>query len=185
MEDYAKLKTEKVETIVDIQHYLYEMYYKDVFRTIYYIINDKDISQDLVNESFIRAFDKLHTLKETDKFKPWICTIATNIARNYLRKERRVISFDTIENVIEDYVDLEDTVINAINENELKVKIKIALDKLDDSSKQVVILRYFHNFSYESVAKHLKMKEGTVKSKLNRAKNKLYQLLKIEGEENA
>ncbi len=185
LENYAKLKTEEVETISDIQHYLYKTYYKDVFRTIYYIINDRDISQDLVNESFIKAFNKLHTLRETDKFKPWICAIASNVAKNHIRKEKRIVSYDSLETVIESYENLEDTILDAINEKELKAKIKVALDSLDEDSKQVIVLRYFHDFSYESVSKHLNIKEGTVKSKISRAKRKLYQLLKIEGEDNA
>lgn len=168
-----------------IQQYeclLYNTYYRDVFKTIYYISNDVELSKDLTNETFLQTFEKLHTLKEQEKFRQWITVIARNITVNYFRKFNKEILTEDIELYHKELVI--DSVAEIIETRELRNEVNIILDQLEQRFKEVLILRYYHEFSYEEIQSKLGIGLNTVKSRLYRAKKKVYDMLKLAGEMN-
>ena len=185
MENSIKTK-EHIKTqdsIDDIQYSMYKRYYKDVYRTIYYITKDKELSKDLTNEAYLKAYSKLETLDDINKFKQWVCVIGANLAKNHIRKQSKIVSFYPME-IIEDEHVTEDIVIESIIKEEQKKKLRESLEELDPDAKEIIMLRYYHNLTYEEVAKTLSLKKGTVRSRLSRAKDKLYNLFNSKGEEN-
>ncbi|ABR50761.1 RNA polymerase, sigma-24 subunit, ECF subfamily [Alkaliphilus metalliredigens QYMF] len=167
----------------DIQYSMYKLYYRDVYRTVYYITKNKELSQDLTNEAYLKAYDKLKTLDDINKFKQWICVIAANLAKNHIRKHSKVISFYPMETLADDHI-TEDIVIENMDKEEQKEKLRNSLEQLDPDAKEIITLRYYHHLTYEDVGKALSLKQGTVKSRLRRAKDKLIKIFNSEGEEN-
>jgi len=177
----AKQHIRAQDSIEDIQYLMYKLYYRDVYRTVYYLTKDKELSQDLTNEAYIKAYDKLETLDDINKFKQWICVIASNLTKNYIRKHSKLIPFYPIDTLEDNHV-TEDIVIDSILKEEQKNKLKKSLEQLDPDAKEIITLRYYHNLTYEELEKTLSLKKGTVRSRLSRAKDKLYNLFNSEGE---
>ena len=167
----------------DIQYLMYKLYYKDVYRTVYYITRDKELSKDLTNEAYLKAYCKLETLDDINNFKQWICVIAANLAKNHIRKQSKILSYYPME-TLESTHTTEDIVIESIGKEDIKERVRTALKQLSPNAKEIIILRYYHNLTYEELEKTLLLKKGTVKSRLKRAKDNLYNLLNLKGEEN-
>ena len=144
-----------------------------------------EFNEDLEQEVYIKTFKNLDKYKEQNKFSQWICTIAANLCRDYLRsakfKNQNLTTYDNDE-------------LNNIStqktpeiEYSLKKKKKIVLKEvnaLPKKMKEVIILYEFENYSYEKIAQKLKIPEGTVKSRINNArkilKDRLSFLMKEE-----
>lgn len=177
--EYIKIQ----DSMEDVQYLMYKLYYRDVYRTVYYLTKDKELSQDLTNEAYLKAYNKLETLDDINKFKQWICVIVSNLAKNHIRKHSKILFFYPMETLEDDH-NTEDIVIESMAKEEQKKKLRKCLEQLDPDAKEIITLRYYHNLTYEEVAKTLSLKKGTVKSRLKRAKDKLFKLFNSEGEEN-
>lgn len=162
------------------QHRLYETYYVDVFKTVYYFIKNKETSEDLVNDAYIKAFEQYGSLKEKDKFKPWICIIGLNLAKQYVRRNNRIYLTDTFSSFDSKIDSLEDELINKINQKEINFKLKSAISKLDIKYKHIIILRYYKKLSCKEIADQLDLNQNTIYTRLKRAKKKLQNTLSLE-----
>ncbi len=159
------------------QAILYKNYYKDVFKTIYYFSKDQELSKDLTNEAYLIAFQKIHTLKNQSKFKCWICRIALNLAKDYIKRHKRIVNVNYIETLGLPSYRMEDEVIKKIIMEEEKNEVVKAITKLEPHYKEIIILRYYYDFSYKTIAELLQLNLGTVKTRINRAKGKMHHLL--------
>ncbi|MEJ8552756.1 RNA polymerase sigma factor [Tepidibacter sp. Z1-5] len=168
----------------DQKHILYKTYYKDVFKTIYYFTKDKEVSKELTNEAYIKAFEKYDNLDEIDKFKPWICRIGLNIAKNYVTRNNKITLVDDTENLNLISENMEDEVIDKMHKNHIRQKVRNTISKLDVKYKEVIFMRYYNELSYNDISEKLDLNINTVKSRVNRAKEKLYNLLNMEGDYN-
>jgi RNA polymerase sigma-70 factor (ECF subfamily) len=133
--------------------------------------NEED-AKDLVQETCYRALKNLNTLDENSNVRAWLFTIMRNIWLN--QKKRQQISpiqvGDAIENKSDDLnINSEELLIN----NEMRQALLKALENLPDVYREILILRYFEDFSYSEISKILGCPLGTVMSRLNRAKEKL------------
>lgn len=137
---------------------LFEKYYKKVYKAVYYLTKDYDISQDCAQEAFIVAYKKLHQLKEPEKFEAWICKIAINIAKKQVNN--RVLLTDSagaIETKDESNKIMEDSLI-----------VKEMLAKLPPEYRETVYFRYYLDLRVEDIAEILDTPLGTIKSRLSR-----------------
>ncbi|WP_072725901.1 RNA polymerase sigma factor [Tepidibacter thalassicus] len=170
-------------TLSDEQKYiLYKTYYKSVFRTIYYFTRDKEISKELTNEAYIKAFENYESLNEIDKFKSWICTIGLNLAKNYVNKNKKITLISNTEMLNLQTERIEDKIIESIQKENLRKKVRSIISKLDIKYREIIFLRYYDELSYNDISKKLNLNINTVKSRLNRAKEKIHNLIKLEGE---
>jgi RNA polymerase sigma-70 factor (ECF subfamily) len=133
--------------------------------------NEED-AKDLVQETCYRALKNLNTLEENSNVRAWLFTIMRNIWLN--QKKRQQISpiqvDDAIENKSDDWnINSEELLIN----NEMRQALLKALENLPDVYREILILRYFEDFSYSEISKILGCPLGTVMSRLNRAREKL------------
>ena len=152
--------------------------YKDKLTNfVFYFLNDEEHADDIVQETFIRLYEKKHYYKQIAKFSTWIYTIARNLANTELRKKSRtkVMYLSQMNNHKKDY-DLKsnDPELNTKIENEFLMKeIHAAIAKLPENYKSVVILRDIQGLSYEQISNIVGVPLGTVKSRINRARLQL------------
>ena len=152
--------------------------YKDKLTNfVFYFLKDEEHAEDIVQETFIRLYEKKHYYKEIAKFSTWIYTIARNLANTELRKKSRtkIMYLSQMSNYKKDY-DLKssDPELNKNIENEFLMKeIHAAIDKLPENYKSVIILRDIQGLDYEQISNIIGVPLGTVKSRINRARLQL------------
>ncbi|MGH7699960.1 MAG: sigma-70 family RNA polymerase sigma factor [Gemmatimonadales bacterium] len=148
-------------------------------------IGDRERGEDLVQEVFIRVFRHLHRFDQTKKFSTWIYTIASNLAKNELRNRSRnpLVLFQTIKKHWEaDHrpLQFEDTTArpdDLYRKRYLKDAVEQCVQHLPEHHREVFILRELEGKSYHEIAEITGCNLGTVKSRLNRARNSFAQLI--------
>ncbi len=142
-----------------------------IYKTAKAILKDEDDVCDAIQEALIRAYNNIGKLENNEYFSTWLIRIVINkcydIAKINQKKNTKVVSFEEAEE-IKTY----DTYNESIVENVLK--------NIDSDLREVTVLYYYDDISIKDIAKMLNIPEGTVKSKLSRARNKLYEMLKEE-----
>ena len=148
-------------------------------------IGDRERAEDLVQEVFIRVFRHLHRFDQTKKFSTWIYTIASNLAKNELRNRSRnpLVLFQTIKKNWEaDHrpLQFEDTTArpdDMFRRRHLRALVEETVARLPEHHRQVFVLRELEGKSYQEIAEITGCNLGTVKSRLNRARNSFAQLI--------
>ena len=145
-----------------------------------------DRSEDLVQDTLLKLYTHKDSYKEIAKFSTWLYTIAANLARTELRKIKRRKTFSVTELSHDDreFI-IESTDMGPGEENfsqNFEKNVKLALATLPDDFKTIIILRDIQELSYDEISKIVEVPLGTVKSRINRGRVKLQQLLKKKGE---
>lgn len=156
--------------------------FKDrLFAFIYRFVGDEDLAEDLVQDTLIKVYTHRHAYREIARFSTWIYTIAGNLARTELRKRKRRATFSMSALGLggrEYELPSEDLAPSKTLEGEQTGKhIRIALAKLPLHFRTVIILRDVQELSYEEISKIMKIPLGTVKSRVNRARLRLQEML--------
>lgn len=146
---------------------------------VYRTIGDRERGQDLVQETFVRVYRHLHRFDQTKKFSTWIYTIASNLAKNELRNRSRnpLVLFQTLKrNWDADHrpLEWEDTQYkpdDLFRKRHLREKVEEAVTHLPEHHRIVFVLRELDGKTYEEIAEITGVNLGTVKSRLNRARN--------------
>lgn len=138
--------------------------------------NDEDIS-DALGSTILKAYSKLKTLKKETYFKTWITRILINECNDMLRKKKKLV-------YIEDYSQQEEKIEKETISKEEKLDLIEAINGLDEKTKEVIILFYYNELKIEEIADLLNIPVGTVKSRMNTGKTKLYSLLEEGGKSN-
>lgn len=133
--------------------------YEDVlFRTASRLLdNDEDVA-DAMQDAIISAYEKLHTLKNEEYFNTWICKILINKCNSLLNKKKNI-------SVINEHLLPEKE-----NDEFTKIELEDALNSLNKVYRLVLILYYIVGLNVEEISEYLKEPEGTIKSRLSRAK---------------
>jgi len=156
-------------------------YKNQLLNFAYRFLGDIEDSEDIVQETFLRIFRKRNAYRNIAKFSTWIYTITGNLAKTELRrrKKRKLFSISSLGYDEKDY-ELPDHRRGPEEKADSVVKEEIiqkAIDVLSPKFKEVVILRDIQELSYEEISKILKIPLGTVKSRVNRARLKLQEIL--------
>jgi len=135
---------------------LVERHQSKIFTTIYLIVKDRYVSEDLLQETFIKA---IHTLRsgrynEEGKFLPWIMRIAHNLAIDYFRKEKRypTIVMEDGNNVFNSLDFAEGSVESQRIKNETHAKLRSLIQELPEAQKEVLIMRHYMEMSFQEIA---------------------------------
>ncbi|MEN8375913.1 MAG: sigma-70 family RNA polymerase sigma factor [Gemmatimonadota bacterium] len=152
---------------------------------IYRTIGDRDRAEDLVQETFVRVYRHLHRFDQTKKFSTWIYTISGNLAKNELRNRSRnpLVLFQAIKkNWDTDHrpLEWEDNSYrpdDLFRKRHLKETVEWAVTKLPEHHRIVFVLRELQGKTYEEIADITGVNLGTVKSRLNRARNNFAQII--------
>lgn len=157
-------------------------YKNPLMNFVFRFLGDYELSRDVVQETMIKVYRNKDSYKSIAKFSTWIYTIAGNLAKTELlrKKRRKIVSLSPAN---DDSGPIELPVKDAGPEElaDAGIKNKIiqdALLKVSESYREVVILRDIQEFSYEEIAEMLDITVGTVKSRINRGRAQLQELLK-------
>jgi RNA polymerase sigma-70 factor (ECF subfamily) len=164
---------------------LVERYQNRLLNFIYRTTGDRERAEDLVQETFIRVYRHLHRFDQTKKFSTWVYTISSNLAKNELRNRSRnpLVLFQTLmKNRDADTrpLEWEDNTYrpdDLFRKRHLKSQVDAAVDQLPEHHRTVFILREMEGKTYEEIADITATNLGTVKSRLNRARNNFAQLI--------
>jgi len=158
--------------------------YKDrLVNFIYRYVGSFDESEDIVQDTLVKVYVSKHLYKEVAKFSTWIYTIAINLAKTKVIKKQKYKTF-SINSAYEDEDKdfdipdegyLPDTDANSVFQEKYILK---ALDSINEDYKKLIILRDIEDFSYEEICEMTGLPMGTVKSRINRGREKLQELLK-------
>ncbi len=143
-------------------------------------------AEDLAQDSFIKAWRALHTFRGECSFTTWLYRITTNTARDYIRhNNRRKISSLTGSEDEGDAGEIDVPVTSgdtlpedALEKKELIKAVRRGIESLPDDQRKILVMRDIHNLPYQTIADKLGLELGTVKSRLNRARQNLKQILK-------
>lgn len=154
----------------------YEKYADAIFRHCYFRVYDKDLAEDLTQETFIKTWKYIAEGKEIKNIKSFLYRVATNLIIDNSRKKKSD-AFDILkENSISTrlYNKQEESFLNSL---EVEKIIRI-IEKLDDKYKQVIIFRYIDGLSPKEIASILDESANIVSVRLNYAIKKLKEIIK-------
>jgi RNA polymerase sigma-70 factor (ECF subfamily) len=158
---------------------LVERYQTRLLNFVFRTIGDRERAEDLVQEVFIRVYRHLHRFDRSKKFSTWIYTIASNLAKNELRNRSRnpLVLFQAIRRPWQDDdrpLQFEDSTArpdDLYRKRHLRELVETSVAQLPEHHRQVFVLRELEGKSYEEIAEITGCNLGTVKSRLNRARN--------------
>ena len=157
--------------------------YKDrLINFVYRYVGNYDDSEDIVQDTLVKVYVSKHLYKEVAKFSTWIYTIAINLAKTKLIKKQKykVFSISTVYEDEEKDFDIKDEAylpdVDA-NSKFQEAYIQKALESIPENYRKLVILRDVEDFSYEEICEMTGLPMGTVKSRINRGREKLQKLL--------
>jgi RNA polymerase sigma-70 factor, ECF subfamily len=146
-----------------------------VFRLAYLLLGDPDDADDVAQETFLRAWKYLTRFDPTRAFRPWLLSIAANLASNRRRSAGRY--FAALTRAFRDEPKSVTIDEQSLQHNEAQ-ELWEAVKQLNVQDQQIIYLRYFLDLSVSETAEVLQVAEGTVKSRLSRALEKLRTVIK-------
>lgn len=159
------------------QFEIYKLYYKAMYNTCYRIVNNTEEAEDLMQESFLAAFEKIETYNGEVSFGAWLKRIVINRSLDALKKRKmELIPLDNTlqEDFAEDVnFDTEDM------EKELQ-RIKKAINKLADGYRIVLTLYLLEGYDHDEISQILNISSSNSRSQYSRAKQKLKEILEKE-----
>jgi len=147
---------------------LVQRYQKPVIRMIANLINDRHICEDIAQEVFLAAYRKLPSFDPArSSFSTWLFTITRNKSINAMKKRKIISVSNPPENP--DFSEPADSLVR----DELFVRLDSALKSLKPGHRRALVMAEFENMPYEQIAQIEGVRIGTIKSRINRAKNRL------------
>lgn len=137
-----------------------------LYRVAFGILRTEDEINDAISNTTVIVFEKIHTLKKEEYFKTWLTRILINECYKIYNQNKKIVYLETYDQEKLTY-----------NDEYVDDDIKNLVRKLDKDLKEIVILYYFEDFSVKEIAKIMKIPEGTVKSRLSRARRELEKTL--------
>ncbi|NLK28584.1 MAG: sigma-70 family RNA polymerase sigma factor [Clostridiales bacterium] len=158
----------------DIEN-LIRQYGNDVLRTAYMYVKDLHTAEDIFQDVFIKVNQKLSTFEGNSSIKTWIIRITINTCKDFLKSawNRRVVPMMEYQ---EDSI-ISDTDYDSVERQDTNDLIKEAVLSLPSKYKEVVLCVYYNEMTIAETASILNIAEGTVKSRLSRARQKLKSVL--------
>lgn len=147
----------------------------DVLRTAYLYVRDRNTAEDIFQEVFIKVNQKLSTFEGNSSIKTWIIRITINTCKDYIKSawsKHVVPMMDYQEDMIVSETDYDD-----VEKKDTRELIRKTVLSLPAKYKDIVLCVYFQDMSLTEAAKALHIAEGTAKSRLSRARQKLKALL--------
>lgn len=139
-------------------------YAPNMYRLALAMLHNRQDAEDAVSEAVLRAYEKIHTLREADRFKPWIMQITANEARKIYGKNKRVTPVEDMEAYMPVFRDE-------------KHELWDVVMQLEPAYREVIMLYFYERFTMKEISRIVRVPEGIVKSRLSRAKAKLREIM--------
>ncbi len=153
----------------EAQQRLYESFHRRVFRLLVRMVG-RDDAEDLLQQVFLQVFRTLNQFQGQSQFETWLYRVSVNESLQHLRKQRsrRTVSLES---------DIMDRKLDQVRDFDQKELMEYALERLEPELRSLFLLREVENQSYAEIAVVLQIPEGTVASRLGRARQLLKQYL--------
>lgn len=148
---------------------IYEQYFETVNKYLFCLTHDNDISEELTQETFYKAVQKINTYKGKCKMSVWLCQIAKNLWYDQCRKNKKIINVE--ENLFD--VQSPETTESQVILNDEKISLYKKMQKLDEKTREVIYLRITGELSFKEIATILDKTENWARITFYRGKNKL------------
>jgi len=145
-------------------------YYAAMVAVGYSVLSEHQLAEDAAQECFARALVNLRSLKNKDRFAPWLAAICRNVAKDMVTTKAKQIGTEDISQVNE-----------VENHDENDRAIRRAIEQLPESAKDLVVLRYYDGLSYEQISSVLGISKASINGRLTRAKRKMADYLRRNG----
>ncbi|MEK6609812.1 MAG: sigma-70 family RNA polymerase sigma factor [Gemmatimonadota bacterium] len=166
---------------------LLRRYERPVFSLIYRMVRDRELAEDLAQESFVKVLNALDSYQPEYKFSSWIFKIANNAAIDHLRR-REIVTLsldgapgartaDEVEATALQAVDRSESALDELEAKELGTSIEQAIARLRPEYRACILLRHVEGRAYEEIAATLDLPLGTVKTYIHRARHELREYL--------
>lgn len=139
-----------------------------MYKVAFCYVKNEALALEVVSEATFKAYVSIGKLKNPEYFDTWLCRIVINEALGLLKKQKKVVSLDEYREMSskEESVKIEE-----------KVDLYNALDKLKKDEKEILIMKYFGDLTFDGISKVLGKSENTIKTKHYRALNKVKAIL--------
>ncbi|MBF8457942.1 sigma-70 family RNA polymerase sigma factor [Kaistella sp. G5-32] len=140
------------------------------------LIVDHDLAQDVLQDTFIKAYQNFHQFKQDSQLYTWLYRIATNEALQQLNKMKKMQKSDEgseyhLQNLVAENV--------TADADEIQILLQKAIQSLPEKQKLVFTLRYYEDLPYEEISKIVDMSVGTLKTNYHYAKQKVEEYIKL------
>ncbi len=130
---------------------------QSIYRLALGIVHNREDAEDVAAQSVLKAYEKIHTLKKQESFRAWLMQITVNEARQVYSHKKRSLPVENVEEYMPEFRDEYHELWDMVN-------------KLEPAYREATILYFYENLPVKEIAKILHIPEGTVKSRLHRAK---------------
>ncbi|MDH3495816.1 MAG: sigma-70 family RNA polymerase sigma factor [Gemmatimonadota bacterium] len=168
-------------------HELVRRYQRPVFSLVYRMVRDRELAEDLAQETFIKVMNAIDTYRPEHKFSSWVFKIANNAAIDHLRrKELDALSLDGAPDAVTSerreatalqVSDRSESPLDELEARELGSQIEQAIARLRPEYRACIMLRHVEGRAYEEIATVLGLPLGTVKTYIHRARGELREYL--------
>ncbi|WP_243136946.1 RNA polymerase sigma factor [Alkaliphilus serpentinus] len=169
---------------VDSFERLIQPYQKKAYNIAYRMLGNVEDASDATQEALIKIYKSIGNFQGNSKFSTWLYAIVTNTCIDFIRKNRRakIIYLDREKENEEGTYQMEiaddiNTPEEILEKKETRFMIHDAINQLNHEHREIIVLRDIQGFTYQEIADILKCSEGTVKSRISRARGNLRQLL--------
>ena len=171
---------------IDAFETIIKLYEQKICSTIFYMVKNENIVEDLAQEVFIKVYKNISKFNEESSLYTWIYRITMNTCIDQIKKEKKITYIntyiDTDEGEVEIQFEDESQRLDEIIDNKLKRESLIkAIKSLPAEQRALIVLRDIRQFKYMEIAEMLKLNLGTVKSKISRARQTLKESLEKDG----
>ena len=166
---------------------LIRRYERPVFSLIYRMVRDRELAEDLAQDTFIKVLNHIDRYRPEFKLSSWLFKIANNVAIDHLRRRQldtvsidgspHAQTADAVEASRFDVVDQQESALDEMEARELGTAIETAIASLRPEYRSCIMLRHVEGRSYEEIAATLDLPLGTVKTYIHRARHQLREAL--------
>ncbi|TFE30115.1 RNA polymerase sigma factor [Cohnella luojiensis] len=148
---------------------LYNDYFNDVYRSVYYKTGNKWDAEDIVSETFRKAFIKFSTIRHGDNVRAWLMTIARNTLIDHYRRRKDVFFLHDVQ----EFLVVPDSFVTRLETDCENERLISALKRLPEDERIIVHMKYLSGFKYQEIGTLIGKSEETAKMKSYRALKKL------------
>ena len=161
---------------------------KKMLNIAYRMVGNYEDACEVVQDAFVSAHKAIKTFEEKSRFSTWLYTIVINLSRNRLKQIKTQIhheKFSLDDPILTDNGNIkvepasdEPSVLEKLEKKDIRQKVQRCISSLDNEFREVLVLRDIQGFSYDEIGVMLRIEEGTVKSRLFRARDAVKNCLK-------
>lgn len=152
---------------------IYNKYYKDVLFYAKSLSGNIDIAEEVTQNTFYKAIQSANKFRGDCDVRVWLCKIAKNDYLNYMKKQKKLVSNDKIEEFILNTPDIAEPVQNHLEDIETAEEIQQILMEMEEPYQEVFVLRVLHDMPYDKIAQAYGKTESWARVTYHRAKMKI------------